>query len=125
MAVIFAEQQPIDGSDPGVAAIRLVNKQRGANHITCGVATFEPGAEIPMHTHPCEESVIILEGKATAHVDGEVFQLGKYDTTFVPPLVPHCFKNESDQKMVISYFYPAVDVSRDPVDEGGPGRKRM
>ena len=75
MAVIFAEQQPIDGSDPGVAAIRLVNKQRGANHITCGVATFEPGAEIPMHTHPCEESVIILEGKATAYVDGEVFQL--------------------------------------------------
>lgn len=125
MPIIYAKEEPVDNSDPGVSAIRLVNKDRGATSITCGVATFEPGAAIPLHTHPCEESVIILQGKATACVDGQEFHLQQYDTTFVPPLVPHCFWNASDQDMVIAYFYPQIDVSRDPVDESSMPHRSM
>ena len=115
MKIVYAAQQPIDRSDDGVDALRLVNREQGAKTMTAGVATFEPGAAILLHTHPCEETVIILEGQATAHVDGQIFQLGKYDATIVPPGVPHRFLNESGKPMVIAYFYPAIDVSRDPV----------
>ena len=114
--VIYANKEPIDGSDPGVAALRLVSEQKGATSITAGVATFSPDAAIPLHTHPCEETVIILSGKATAHVDGQVYHLETHDTTFVPPLVPHCFLNETNDEMVIAYFYPQIRVSRDPVE---------
>lgn len=123
--VIYSSQVPIDDSDPGVAALRIVDAQKGAKNITCGVATFEPGAAIPLHTHPCEETVVVLEGKATAYVDGQQYQLGRFDTTFVPPLVPHCFVNETDEKMVFVYFYPEINVSRDPVDESGPGKRKI
>lgn len=93
--------------------------------MTAGVATFAPGAAIPLHTHPCEETVIILEGQATARIDDKIFHLEKYDATIVPPLTPHCFLNESKNLMVIAYFYPAIDVSRDPVLEIPPPRKEL
>ena len=94
MNVIFASKLPVDRSDPGVKALRLVNRERGAKTMTAGVATFEPGAAIPLHTHNCEETVIIVEGRATAHVDEQSFQLQKYDTTIVPP-----------GTIVVSYFW--------------------
>ena len=62
--------------------------------------------------------MIILEGQATAQINGKIFQLGKYDATIVPPLVPHCFSNDRAKPMVIAYFYPDVDVRRDPVLPG-------
>jgi len=117
--VIKASELPVDHSDPGVDALRLVNSNRGAKTMTAGVATFEPGASIIWHTHPCEETVIILEGRASAHVNDQKFQLGRYDTTIMPPGVPHCFSNDSDRPMTIAYFYPVMDAPRDPVKEKG------
>ena len=70
-------------------------------------------------------SGVVIEGKAAAYVDGQRYPLGKFDTTFVPPLVPHCFVNESDEELVFIYFYPEINVRRDPVDESGPGKKTM
>ncbi len=116
MPVTRAEELDIDRSDSGVAAMRLVNSQQGATTMTAGVSIFEPGAAILLHTHPCEETVIILDGTAVAYVDGERFDLNRYDTTIMPPGVPHRFVNESDKPMTIAYFYPLVDAPRYPVD---------
>lgn len=125
MPVIVASELPVDRSDPGVVALRLVGREQGAMTMTAGVATFEPGAVIPLHTHNCEETVIILEGQATARVDGRAFQLQKYDTTIVPPGIVHGFFNESQQSMVIAYFYPTVNVRRDFVDSGEQSRRNQ
>ena len=85
--------------------------------MTAGVATFEPGAAIPLHTHPCEETVIILHGQAVAQIGERTFDLSAHDATIVPPQTPHCFRNETGEPMMIAYFYPDVDVSRDPVED--------
>ena len=37
--------------------------------------------------------------KGTAKLDGETYTLGRYDASFVPPLVPHRFWNASDRPM--------------------------
>lgn len=116
MKVVLASELPIDRSDPGVEALRLVNRERGAATMTAGVATFEPGAAVSLHTHNCEETVIVLEGRARADVEGQSFQLGKYDTTIMPAGVRHRFVNESREPMAIAYFYPTVNVRRDCVD---------
>lgn len=124
MPILRYAETPIDAGDAGVAARRLVNAAMGARTITMGVSTFEPGAGIFLHTHPCEETVVILDGEAMAELDGEVFTLGKYDTSFVPPLVPHRFWNASAAPMTICYFYPMAEPSRDPVLDPGAAPPR-
>lgn len=117
MPILRYNDAPIDPGDPGVAARRLVNAMMGAKQITFGISTFEPGAAIFLHTHPCEEVVVILDGEGMAEVDGEIFAVGRFDTSFVPPLVPHRFWNASDRPMTMCYFYPLTDgLSRDPVN---------
>ena len=122
MNIVKASDLPVDRSDPGVDALRLVNSARGAKTMTAGVATFEPGARIIWHTHPCEETVIILEGEATGHVNDQKFHLDRYDTTIMPPGVAHCFSNDSDEPMTIAYFYPMGDAVRTPVKKKGDTR---
>ncbi len=113
MHVVRANETKPDLSDPGVSALRLVTSER-AKTMTAGVATFEPGARILLHTHPCEETVIILEGRATAYVQGEKLILEKHDTTIMSPETPNYFANETDSPMVIAYFYPMANPARDP-----------
>jgi quercetin dioxygenase-like cupin family protein len=115
MAVLRYNEIPIDPGDAGVAARRMVNAAMGARSITMGISVFEPGAAIFLHTHPCEETVIILDGEGMAEIDGEIYTLARYDTSFVPPLVPHRFWNASDRPMTMAYFYPMANPSRDPV----------
>ena len=78
MRVVFSKDEPVDRSDPGLEALRLVNRKKGAQHMTAGVATFAPGAAVILHTHPCEETVIILEGKAMA--GGCLTRFGRKDS---------------------------------------------
>lgn len=115
MGVVRSSELPIDRSDAGVDALRIVNRAMGAKHITGGVAKFSPGSAIILHTHPCEEMVTIIEGVATCELNGKRFVLQPYDTSFVEAGVPHRFINESDKRMTIICFYPGTDVARDPV----------
>ena len=119
MSIVKASKQPIDSSDPGVQSLRLVTSANGAKTMTAGVATFEPGAVILWHTHPCEETVIIVEGNATAHIDDQKIPLEQYDTTIMPPNIPHRFSNDSDQPMTIAYFYPMGNAPRIPYEKKG------
>ena len=106
----------IDRHDPGVEARRLVNKYMGAKNFTAGISTFAPGSGIFLHTHDCEEIVVILDGEAVGEIDGERYTLRPFDISFVPPRVPHCFRNESDGPFTMMYIYPTIDVTRDPVN---------
>ena len=115
MKVIKASEVPQDHGDKGVAALRLVNSRQGARTMTAGVATFEPGARILLHIHPCEETVIILEGQGTAHIGDHTFVLTKYDTTIVEAGLAHYFCNDSSEPMTIAYFYPVLDAERHAV----------
>lgn len=117
MPVLRFAEAAVDPGDPGVAARRLVNGMMGSETITMGISVFEPGAGIFLHTHPCEEVVIILDGEAMAEIDGAVTAVGRFDVSFVPPLMPHRFWNASARPMTMCYFYPLTDgLSRDPVN---------
>ncbi len=115
MPIIRFGDYPVDVGDPGVAARRMVSAAMGAKTITCGVSTVEPGSGIFLHTHPCEEVVAIVAGEAVCELDGERHTLRPFDLSFVPPLTPHRFVNESDAPFTMIYFYPTTELSRDAV----------
>ena len=102
----------------GVKTRLLVNRALGSENLTSGYTRFEPDAKIALHWHNCDESVVIAEGQAVAEVDGQRFEMGQFDTTFVKAGVPHRFVNESDQPMAIIFTYASSNVTRTFADTG-------
>jgi putative monooxygenase len=103
----------------GARTIPLVTKKIGSTSMLNGITSFEPGAAIPLHNHNCEESVMILEGRAVAEIDGVEHELGPHDTTWIPSDVPHRFRNASDtEPMRIFWTYASVDATRTLIATG-------
>jgi putative monooxygenase len=103
----------------GASTVPLVTRGRGATVFLNGQTLFDPGAAIPLHTHNCPESVVILEGEAVVEIDGDEHHLSAFDTTWVGAGVPHRFRNASDsRRMRILWTYGSVDATRTIVATG-------
>jgi quercetin dioxygenase-like cupin family protein len=62
--------------DTGVAMEALVGGFNTARDLTTGIVTMQPEALLPYHTHPCGESITVLEGEAEISVEGRNYRLG-------------------------------------------------
>ena len=97
----------------GVKTIPLIGKwSTQGNKVTTGITIFGPGTQIPLHTHNVEETVMVLEGEATAVVGDDRYDLVAEDITWVPSGVPHCFINRGSGIMRIYWVYGGRDVTR-------------
>ena len=54
---------------------------------------FDPGYVAPMHTHPGEEIVYVLEGTLEYEIDGKLVRVKPGDVLFVPAGTPHLARN--------------------------------
>jgi quercetin dioxygenase-like cupin family protein len=103
----------------GARTTPLVLPSLGATTFINGITEFGPGAKIPFHSHNCEESVVLLEGHAYMDIAGEVHELKPLDTTFIPPNVPHRFRNKSEtEPMKILWIYASIHATRTLADTG-------
>ncbi|MDR7303637.1 cupin domain-containing protein [Haloactinomyces albus] len=103
----------------GASTIPLVTRVRGADTFLNGQTLFDGGAGIPLHTHNCPESVVILEGDAIVEINGAEHELTTFDTTYVDAGVPHRFRNASDTvPMRILWTYASIDATRTIVETG-------
>jgi 3-isopropylmalate dehydrogenase len=106
------EIEPFDRGT-GVRTLPYVGKWNAEqNRVTTGVTEFPPGAGIPLHTHNVEESVLILDGQATAVIGEDSFDLEPGDATWAPAGVPHRFANRGEGPMRIYWVYGGRDVTR-------------
>jgi HTH-type transcriptional repressor of puuD len=107
-----ATVEPFDRGS-GVVTIPYVGKWNcAANLVTTGQTRFAVGTGLPLHSHNVEESVLILEGLATAQIDDETFDLVTGDATWVPAGVPHRFLNRGNSLMRIYWVYGGREVTR-------------
>ena len=103
----------------GVVSLPYVGKwNTQGNQVTTGITVFRPGTAIPLHTHNVEESVLILDGEATAVVGEDSFDLDAGDATWVPAGVPHRFANRGQGPLRIYWVYGGRDVTRTIVATG-------
>ncbi len=109
--VRFAEMAVVDRGN-GVRTTALVSSALGSEELTTGVTTLQPGAEIRLHSHNCDESDCVLEGTVTFEAGGQRHPLSTFDSTFVPDGVPHRFVNESDRPARILWIYTSGHVTR-------------
>jgi len=68
---------------------------------------FPRGASPPMHTHPQDESYIVLDGSMTLVAGGERLELAAGGTAAVPMGLPHTFRVDSDTARVLILSTPA------------------
>ena len=103
----------------GARTIPLVTRGVGATGFINGITIFDPGASVPLHSHNCEESVMVLEGRAIVEIYGTEYEVGTQDVTFLPANVPHRFRNASaTEPMRILWTYASIDATRTIVATG-------
>jgi quercetin dioxygenase-like cupin family protein len=103
----------------GVRTIPLVTRKVGSTSLINGITIVDPGAAVPLHSHNCEESVVILSGRAMVEIEGIEHEVAADDTTFLPANIPHRFRNASQTEVLrILWTYASVDATRTIVSTG-------
>lgn len=104
----------------------LAGASTGAENLSNGVTCFPEGTSIPLHTHNVEETVTILEGEGICELPSGSHLVNSFDTSFIPPGVPHRFRNVGASVMKILWVYGGTQVTRtytetgETVDQLGP-----
>lgn len=101
----------------GVRTRLLVGPHNGAS-ITTGTTTLLAGQSAPWHSHNCDEQIMLLEGTARVEYDGGTFEVGPFDTSFIPAGVSHRFVNTGEGPMVMYFIYDRPDVTRTFTETG-------
>lgn len=113
----ITDGKPIDRGG-GVTMVPLVGESEGAREMLTGVTLIPAGAAVPLHTHNTEECITVLEGSGICEIDGRREEVEPFDVVFVPPSIPHRFKNEGDSNLRIQWVYGAINMTRTLVEEG-------
>jgi 2-dehydro-3-deoxyglucarate aldolase/4-hydroxy-2-oxoheptanedioate aldolase len=102
--------------EPGVVLEALVGSFNTARGVTTGIVTLQPEALLNYHTHPCSESITVLEGEAEISVEGRTYRLRPLDNITIPRWLPHQTRNPDSGN--VSRLHAALAMSvpeREPV----------
>jgi quercetin dioxygenase-like cupin family protein len=70
---------------------------------------LQPGGHTPLHTHPQEHEVFVLEGRGTFVYEGREHPFGAEHVIFVPPGKEHRFRNAGDSLLRMLCIIPVSD----------------
>ena len=102
----------------GLIALGLANYAFKDVPFSTGIAIFDPGVSIPLHSHNSDEQITILSGNGIAEIEGKVFPVEKFDTTYIQKDIPHRFINTGKSKLIIQFVYGIDYATRTDVETG-------
>lgn len=87
----------------------LISKDDGAENFAMRMFELQPGGHTPLHTHPQEHEVFVLEGHGTfVYEDGE-HPFEAEHVIFVPSDKEHCFRNTGDSLLRMLCIIPTSE----------------
>jgi quercetin dioxygenase-like cupin family protein len=84
----------------------LITKELGAQNFAMRLFEMEPGGHSPLHTHPWEHEVFILEGEGQLFDGNKPTPFRAGDVVFVPANERHQFKNTGQKLLRFLYLIP-------------------
>lgn len=96
--------------EPGVVMEALVGDFNTARGLTTGIVTMQPESLLGYHTHPCGESITVLEGEAEISVEGRTYRLGPLDNITIPRWLPHQARNPDSGNVARLHVALAMSV---------------
>jgi quercetin dioxygenase-like cupin family protein len=88
----------------------LISKADGAENFTMRMFELQPGGYTPLHTHPHEHEVFVLEGQGTFICEGREHEFGAEYVIFVPGGKEHRFRNTGNSVLRFLCLIPASAV---------------
>jgi quercetin dioxygenase-like cupin family protein len=88
----------------------LISKTDGAENFTMRMFELQPGGYTPLHTHPHEHEVFVLEGQGTFICEGQEHEFGAEYVIFVPGGKEHRFRNTGNSVLRFLCLIPASAV---------------
>ena len=85
----------------------LISKEDGAANIAMRMFELKPGGHTPLHTHPQEHEVFVVEGEGIFMFEGKEHSFGTEDVIFVPGDKEHRFKNVGGDVLRFLCIIPA------------------
>ena len=84
----------------------LISKDDGAPNFSMRLFEIEPGGRTPLHSHPWEHEIFILEGTCRAIIGESENLIGPGYAIYVPPDVKHSFINAGEGLLRILCLIP-------------------
>jgi len=77
----------------------LISRDDGAPNFSMRLFEIDPGGRTPLHSHPWEHEVFILEGMCKLVVGEDERIIGPGYAIYVPPNLKHSFINVGEEKL--------------------------
>jgi len=90
--------------DPGGPSLGQVDD------ITLIVEEIAPGDRIPLHTHPINEVIVILEGNPEVTLGDDTREVGPGTVVFIPAGTPHGTQNASARPIRLHAMFPSERI---------------
>ena len=94
------------GAD-GCAYRVAISARDGASNFAMRFFEVGPGGHTPLHQHPYEHEIYVIEGQGTVWRDGKEVPLTNGDVLFIPADEQHQFKNTAGTSFKFMCLIPA------------------
>ena len=94
------EFTPVAGR-PGISARVLAGPEHGVTSFFLVEDQLETGADIPLHTHPVDEVLVVVTGQLTVDVGSERRIVAAGHTVVIPPHTAHRLANHQPEPLRI------------------------
>jgi len=75
--------------------------------MTCGIAEFEPGGALRLHSHAQAEIYHFLAGQGVVTINNQDYAVGAGSTLFIPGHAEHGVRNTGEEILRLFYVFAA------------------
>jgi quercetin dioxygenase-like cupin family protein len=86
----------------------LISKDDGAENFAMRMFELQSGGHTPLHKHPHEHEVFVIEGEGVFIYEEKEYQFNKEYVIFVPGSKEHQFRNTGDSILRLLCLIPAT-----------------